>query len=204
MYKNLKWVIFFFCFILFLVFVINVFNNEIMELDIDFYYLLFNYLMSDFVTPIALFITNLGGAVWLIFFTIILVIMINNKKIKVAITANLIIITILNILFKNVLKRPRPNEHSITTSSGYSFPSGHSMVCMAFYGFLIYLIFKYIKNKKLKWFLILSLSLLIIGIGISRIYLGVHYTSDVLGGFLFSISYLILYISIASKYIDGK
>ena len=73
------------------------------------------------------------------------------------------------------------------------------MVSLAFYGYLIYLIYKYVKNKYLKWFLITILGILIVNIGISRIYLGVHYTSDVLAGFLISISYLIVYISIVNK-----
>lgn len=75
------------------------------------------------------------------------------------------------------------------------------MVSMAFYGFLIYLIYKKVENKYLKWSLITILGLLIISIGISRIYLGVHYTSDVLAGFLISISYLIIYISASNKII---
>ena len=94
------------------------------------------------------------------------------------------------------MQRPRPIEFRIIDENGYSFPSGHSMVSAAFYGFLIYLIYKNIKNKYLKWGLITILSLLIIFIGISRIYLGVHYTSDVLAGFLISISYLIIFTSL--------
>lgn len=84
---------------------------------------------------------------------------------------------------------------------GYSFPSGHSMISAAFYGFLIYLIYKKVKNKKLKITLIIVLSILIVSIGISRIYLGVHYTSDVLAGFTVSVSYLIIYTSIVKKII---
>ena len=64
--------------------------------------------------------------------------------------------------------------------------------------------YKYVKNKYVKWISIILLSLLICLIGISRIYLGVHYTSDVLGGFLISISYLIIYISAANKFIIEK
>lgn len=75
------------------------------------------------------------------------------------------------------------------------------MVSMAFYGYLIYLIYKYVKNKYIKWISIIFLSILICLIGISRIYLGVHYTSDVLGGFLISISYLVIYTSAINKFL---
>ena len=78
------------------------------------------------------------------------------------------------------------------------------MVSMAFYGYLIYLIYRYIKNKYIKWSLIVLLSILICLIGISRIYLGVHYTSDVLGGFLLSISYLVVYISLIKKILSEE
>ena len=75
------------------------------------------------------------------------------------------------------------------------------MISMAFYGFLIYLSIKYLKNKKMKIVLITFLSILIILIGISRIYLGVHYTSDVIAGFMISVCYLIIFTSLVKKYI---
>lgn len=78
------------------------------------------------------------------------------------------------------------------------------MISMAFYGYIIYLIYKYVKNKYIKWFSIVLLSILICSIGISRIYLGVHYTSDVLGGFLISVSYLVIYISAVNKFLIEK
>ena len=68
------------------------------------------------------------------------------------------------------------------------------MVSMGFYGFLIYLIHIKFKNKKLKNPLIIFLSLLILSIGISRVYLGVHYFTDVIGGFIIAIIYLHFYI----------
>ena len=199
--KNLKWIILFFCIIGFLLLAEDVFNKEIMNGDIIGYKFISTYLISDFVTPIAKFITNFGGATCLIAIVIILFVIIKNKKIGISIILNLGIVTILNVLLKRILQRPRPEEFRIINESGYSFPSGHSMISMAFYGFLIYLIYKNVKNKYLKWTLIAILGTLIISIGISRIYLGVHYTSDVLAGFLIAIPYLIVYISIVNKFV---
>lgn len=198
--KNLKWIVLFICLIGFFALAEDVFNKEIMNGDIVGYKLVSTFLISDFATPIAKFITNFGGAIILIGLAFMLFIFIKNKKIGVSIISNLAIITLLNQLLKRIVQRPRPTEFRIVEESGYSFPSGHSMVSMAFYGYLIYLIYKYVKNKYLKWISIILLSILICSIGISRIYLGVHYTSDVLGGFFISISYLIIYISAVNKF----
>ncbi len=202
--KNYKWIISFGALILFLALAEDVFNKEIMNGDIIGYNFVSRYLIRDWVTPLMKIITFFGGPVCLIGITIVLLIVIKRKKVGILIGANLIIVTILNQILKFILQRPRPTEYRIIDESGYSFPSGHSMASMAFYGFLIYLIYKNISNKYLKWSLIVILSLLIISIGISRIYLGVHYTSDVLGGFLLSISYLILYTNIVNSIVDSK
>lgn len=199
--KNLKWIILFICLIGFLSLAEDVFHKEIMNGDIIGYKIVSTFLISDFATPIAKFITNFGGAIFLIVLTITLILLIKNKKIGFSIFLNLASVTILNQLLKRILQRPRPTEFRIVEESGYSFPSGHSMVSMAFYGYLIYLIYKYVENKYIKWISIIMLSILICSIGVSRIYLGVHYTSDVLGGFLISISYLIIYISAVNKFL---
>ena len=204
MEKNLKWFVLFIALIGFLALAEDVFNKEIMNGDIIGYKIISTFLISDFATPIAKFITNFGGAIFLITLTVILFILIKNKKIGLSIFSNLLIITVLNQLLKRILQRPRPTEFRIIEETGYSFPSGHSMVSMAFYGYLIYLIYKYVKNKYVKWILIVLLSILICSIGVSRIYLGVHYTSDVLGGFLVSISYLVLFISTVNKFFIEK
>ncbi len=202
--KNLKWFILLICLIGFLKLAEDVFSKEILQADIVGYKLISSLLISDFATPIAKFITNFGGAIVLIGTTIILVISIRNRRIGLSIIANLGIITGLNLLLKQIVQRPRPTEYRIINETGYSFPSGHSMVSMAFYGFLIYLIYKYVKNQYLKIGLITFLSILIISIGISRIYLGVHYTSDVMAGFCISVSYLVLYVSSVSNWIKAS
>ena len=202
--KNLKWFIVFICLILVIGILEDILEDEILKLDIYGYDLVSKFLISDFVTPIAKNITHLGGAIFLITLSLILLLIIKNKKIGILIWLNLGISVLLNQALKFIIQRPRPTEFRIINENGYSFPSGHSMVSAAFYGFLIYLIYKNVKNKYLKWSLITLLSLVILTIGISRIYLGVHYTSDVIAGFLISISYLIIFIHFAKDFMKNE
>lgn len=89
-----------------------------------------------------------------------------------------------NIALKNAIDRARPTIEHLVTIKSLSYPSGHAMSAMAFYGFLIYLLYKIKMPRWFRFTLTIIFSLLILGIGFSRIYLGVHYPSDVLGGFI--------------------
>ena len=193
--KNVKWIALFICLVLAIGIAEDVLDNEIYRLDVIGYNFISDYIISDNITPIVKVITQFGGATFLIALATILLMAIKDKKKGFLIWINLASSALLNQILKHIIQRPRPDEYRIVDASGYSFPSGHSMVSAAFYGFLIYLIYKNVKNKYLKWGLIGGLGLLIILIGTSRIYLGVHYTSDVLAGFLIAISYLIIFIS---------
>ena len=110
----------------------------------------------------------------------------------------------LNNILKFIFKRERPIDLMLIEESGYSFPSGHTMVATAFYGFIIYLIHKSNYSKKIKIILTSILTILIILIGISRIYLGVHYATDVIAGYLIAISYLIIFTHFIDKYQKNK
>ena len=202
--SNWRWMLLFICLIGFLALAEEVFHQEIMNGDIVGYDIVSKLFKFNVSTPIAKFITNFGGAIFVISLTTILFFVIKDKKIGISIITNLGIVTILNQIIKFIMQRPRPTEFRIIEETGYSFPSGHSMVSLAFYGYLIYLIYKYINNKHLKRTLIIILSVLICIIGVSRIYLGVHYTSDVLGGFLISFAYLIIYIELVNKFVLEK
>ncbi len=202
--NNWRWMLLFICLIGFLALAEEVFHQEIMNGDIVGYDIVSKLFKFNVSTPIAKFITNFGGAIFVISLTTILFFVIKDKKIGISIITNLGIVTILNQIIKFIMQRPRPTEFKIIEETGYSFPSGHSMVSLAFYGYLIYLIYKYINNKHLKRTLIIILSVLICIIGVSRIYLGVHYTSDVLGGFLISFAYLIIYIELVNKFVLEK
>ena len=107
---------------------------------------------------------------------------------------------ILNFIIKNIVRRERPALYlRIVNASGYSFPSAHTMVAIALYGFLIYIIHTKVENKKIRITMNTFLVMLIIIIGISRIYLGVHYTTDVICGYLAGLTSLILFIRFIYK-----
>jgi undecaprenyl-diphosphatase len=112
-----------------------------------------------------------------------------------------------NVLLKNVFNRPRPGgSHSVEVISS-SFPSGHAMVGCAVYGFLIYLLLVQLKDKSTKFIFSIFLSLLIFLIGFSRIYLNVHYPSDVIGGYaagLFWLTFCIGIVHISKFIIERK
>ncbi|ANS76181.1 hypothetical protein AWM70_17650 [Paenibacillus yonginensis] len=112
---------------------------------------------------------------------------------------------LLNIVIKSMFKRERPDLHRIIEETGYSFPSGHSMVSFALYGSLAYLLWKHISSRAGRTALLVLNGSMIAGIGLSRIYLGVHYPSDVLGGYIASGCWLTLAIWLGGKWIrQGK
>jgi len=92
---------------------------------------------------------------------------------------------LLNAL-KLIFHRARPTLHRIVNANGFSFPSGHSMAAFSLYGILAFLFWRHTSTLSGRLTLIVFSFLMILMIGISRIYLGVHYPSDVLGGFLAS------------------
>jgi membrane-associated phospholipid phosphatase len=102
----------------------------------------------------------------------------------------------LNFLLKHLFERARPDLFKVITAAGYSFPSGHAMVSMCFYGMVAYLLCRHLRRLPGQ---ILGYSLaavLITIIGFSRIYLGVHYPSDVLGGYLAGGTWLAFCVSL--------
>ena len=204
-YKEyIKYTILILCTVIFAIFTYKVVADKTIYIDRIVYNYISNNIINKNRTEIVKVITNITSPIMVIITLLILVLAIKDKKIKISLVINLLGITIINNLIKVIIARSRPEINKLVTETGYSFPSGHSITSMVFYGYLVYLTYKYINNKKIKIPLIIFLILLIPTIGLSRIYLGVHYASDVLCGFLLGIIYLILFISISKKYLERK
>lgn len=200
--KNIKWIIvgvLIFCFTMIAIFMatdrIHVYDNYI--------YSIISKSINPTMTTIVKVITNFANPIFIVIFALVFsyIVGIKKKDRKTAILfcLNLCIIALLNFGLKNIFVRTRPELINIITESGYSFPSGHSSISMAMYGYLIYLINTKCSNKKVKIISSILLGLLILLIGTSRIYLGVHYASDVTAAFLLSLSYLIIYTHVTDN-----
>ncbi len=104
------------------------------------------------------------------------------------------------LLLKNIFSRPRPDITALFFVPQYSFPSGHAMNSTIFYGICIAIVSHLSVNRYLKYVLLILLFVLIVLIGTSRVYLGVHYPTDVLGGYVSGLAWLVsmrlIYISL--------
>lgn len=187
------------CLIIFFIFITTlVIFNKINFIDSSVYNFLISF-KNDSLTNFFRFITKFSNVAFLVIFVLIVLLILRNKD-AVFVIFNLIFLRLLNYVIKIIIKRDRPNILRLIKIGEYSFPSGHAMISMGVYGYLIYLIYKKVKNTYIKYLGIIILSLLIILIGISRIYLGVHYFSDVVAGYTLSLIYLIIFIRVRRKY----
>ena len=180
--------------ILLIIFIFFVFLHNYFNVIDNYIYSLIKPFISNSMTNIMQFITFFSDPIWCILLSCLMVLLVKNKKVSKAFLLNLICVFILNYLLKIIFSRERPIDINLITETGFSFPSGHAMISLGIYGFLIYLLLLSDKNKISKIIGTASLVLLIFLIGISRIYLGVHYTTDVIAGFVISASYLLLFI----------
>lgn len=158
--------------------------------DQDFDYRVFSFLkthVSEKNNDIMLFFTFLGTHVFLIpaNFVLIFFFLFIKKHRWYSIRIPAIALSSLALMFilKNLFGRQRPDIPLLREAAGLSFPSGHAFMSVTFYGLMIYIVWETIKRPWLKITLAVLLVLLIHIIGFSRIYLRVHYASDVIAGF---------------------
>lgn len=155
---------------------------------------------------IMLFITYLGKHQFLIPANLILIFYFVVIKRQTWFSIRVITIAIsslvLMLLLKQLFQRKRPLSPLLKAAKGLSFPSGHAIMAVTFYGLLIYILQHIIAIDWLKWTLTFLVIGLIILIGFSRIYLRVHYASDVLGGFIIGLLWLLISLAIL-KWLEG-
>lgn len=192
----IKWLIFSFILLGLSILIIKILKEDYIWMDT----LLDKMVRNNTLTSIMKFITSFGSAYFLIIVAGVSMLIFKKKNMGNYIALNLAIIYLLNVIIKNIIKRTRPLGYGLLYENGYSFPSGHSMVSVAFYGFILYLVIKNVKNKYFKYISSLIIILLMVLIPISRVYLGVHYPSDVIGGALFSLGYLLLFVMLYNKF----
>ena len=155
---------------------------------------------SPGLTKFFIFMTEVGDIYgYLVVVTIYLLIsrlIFKRWRYVLQTTLVLILAVTSNMMLKRFIDRARPGIEHMVSVETLSYPSGHAMSAMAFYGFLIYLCTKFRISKVWKTCLIVLLSFIILSIGISRIYLGVHFPTDIAGGFIAGLIWVVFCILI--------
>ena len=160
--------------------------------DLDtFIYNIIIKMQSDSITQIFKAITFLASTkfIWCLNMIALIIYIIKKRGYLLLIPVNSIFSVVSNNLIKFLIKRPRPNVLRLVTETNYSYPSGHAMISVLFYGTIITLLNR--NNIKYRKIINIILMLIILLVGVSRIYLGVHYASDIIGGYLISTGILL-------------
>lgn len=168
-------------------------TDDIMCMDAAAHSLVVMHIRAAWLTPIMQSISDLAHPVVLVVMLLVIEVFAPGRRPGLCAAVNLVLATLLNLLLKTLIQRPRPEGYRLVAESGFSFPSGHSMVAMAFYGLLIWMVWRYEKDSLVRRLGVIGFGLVIVLVGLSRIYLGVHYASDVLAGFCASIAWLGVY-----------
>ena len=171
--------------ILYLIIMIMLLLDKVSFLDNYIYKIIYS-LRNSIWDFIFINITKMGNITIVLLIIIVLLLKLNRKNQEI-LSFTVIITVLSNQIIKYIIKRPRPNHIRLIKQGGYSFPSGHAMISIALYGFLLYYIQTNCKNKKQKVLLSVLLTILILMIGCSRVYVGVHYPTDIIGGYCLSI-----------------
>ena len=189
-------------FLLFILITVLMITNNTKIIDETIYNYIYSF-RSNLLDTFFKTTTKCANTMTVIIMVFILLIFLGKENIyKLILTVTTTVLT--NQGLKHIIRRIRPEHIRLIKENGYSYPSGHSMISIALYGLLIYLIYKNVKNKILKSLLIVILLVLILSIGISRIYLGVHYPTDVLAGFSIALPILILIVGKIDDHFRGN
>lgn len=168
-------------------------ENYLLVLDQKVYQ---NIKITNRKTVLFRMITTFASTFFLFIMSILLLLFLSNKTLAFSIVICLILDALIIWVCKHIIRRERPQILPLVYEKGYSFPSGHTFSATVFYGFWLFLLCLSSFSFLIKLIIGICLVFLIVLIGFSRIYLGVHYFSDVIGGILLGSSYLCLYVYI--------
>ena len=163
---------------------------------------IYNFIMkirSDFFDTYFTYITKFGNTLFIVVFVSIFMLLYRKKE-GLLLAVSAFDSAFLTLVLKQIFLRSRPDNLRLIEQGGYSFPSGHAMISVCVYGYLLYLVLTKIKDKLLRRCLTCLLVLLILSIGISRIYVGVHYPTDVIAGYLLGTIEVILLTEVLRLY----
>jgi undecaprenyl-diphosphatase len=162
----------------------GVFEKESFAFDQSIIHIVYSW-RSPLMTEIMKAITIFGGVGLLATAVFIAFVFSAYRKNRRSITFLLIFVTgaLLNLLLKGMFKRPRPTLMPLDHELSYSFPSGHAMNAFIFYMVIAYMFYHYTRDRALGIAIAVALGIWIFLIGLSRVYLGVHYPSDVIAGY---------------------
>lgn len=201
--ENKRLVILAVCAIVFVALLEDILEGELGRLDRAAYALIVERLRADWLTPVMESISALATPVSLIVFLLVIVAFAPGKRPGACAATNLVLVFLLNQTLKAIVQRPRPDGFQLAVEQSFSFPSGHSMVAMAFFGLLVWMVWHYESDRATRIGCSAAFGLVIVLVGVSRIYLGVHYASDVLAGFCVSLAWLAIYTHVAAPLFLG-
>lgn len=202
--RNLRVVVIAVAAVIFLWLLDEVAEGEILKLDTLAYRFFVEYLRSDVMTPIMEGFTSLSSVAVILVMALVVACFAPGKAPGRCVCANVIGALVINQVLKFIVQRPRPEGYRLAVETSYSFPSGHSMISMAFYGLLIWMVWKYERDNILRHVWCCLFALIIVMVGLSRIYLGVHYASDVLAGFCVSLLWLAFFTRVIAPVFMGR
>ncbi|WP_085831282.1 phosphatase PAP2 family protein [Collinsella vaginalis] len=192
------------CLAVFLLLLGDVLSSDTMRIDVWAYWLFVQKLRVSWLTPVMMGFTALGSPVILIVLLLVIAAFAPGRRPGWCCAVNLVLSSLLNVGLKALVQRPRPVGFRLIEETGFSFPSGHSMMAMAFFGLIVWLIWHYERDRRQRLLLSGAFAVVIVMIGVSRIYLGVHYASDVIGGFAAALIWLAFYTRLAVPLFLGE
>lgn len=182
------------CLLVFVCLLTKVLKGQTMRIDELGYLLFVERLRSPALTVAMKAVSNLASLPVVIGVLVAAMLWAPSRAYVVWAAVNVGAISAIDQLLKVLVRRPRPQGFRLVEAPGLSFPSGHSMAAMAFYGYGAWLVRCGACGLPFGAAIEVALAFVIFAVGVSRIYLGVHYASDVLGGFCLSFAWLVLFV----------